>query len=181
MLEAHLHSPVTRRRLREGLAADHIDGFANWLNLSGYRPISVEGLLRSLAGWTDWMLANGFGARDFLRGLEACKLAVHKAPRVRYDRVPKRHSITPAALFIRFLQQQGELPLPPAPPRACSARVRLWPGSVLFCGIDLLSRRLSTPRWILAFYQRSRNLGRRCPRADCRCRTLPVASPYAGF
>lgn len=122
MLEAHLHSPVTRRRLREGLAADHIDAFANWLNLSGYRPVSVEGLLRSLAAWTDWMLANGFSARDFLRGLEACKLAVHKSPRVRHQRGPNHHSITAAALFIRFLQQQGELPLPPA---SCAGE--LWP------------------------------------------------------
>ncbi len=30
MLDAHLTSPVTRRRLRSGPAAGHIDGFADW-------------------------------------------------------------------------------------------------------------------------------------------------------
>jgi hypothetical protein len=57
-------------------------------------------------------------ARDFLRGLEACKLAVQR----RRAFVTNRHSIT-AAVFIRFLQLQGELPLPPALP--CAAE--LWP------------------------------------------------------
>ena len=66
MLESYLNSPVTRRRLRTGLAADHIDAFADWLHLHGYRPTSINGLLRSLAAWTDWMLAAGFTAQEFL-------------------------------------------------------------------------------------------------------------------
>jgi hypothetical protein len=45
-----------------GAAADHIDAFADWLHLNGYKPISITNLLRSLAGWTDWMLAEGFTA-----------------------------------------------------------------------------------------------------------------------
>ncbi len=32
MLETHLDSSVTRRRLRTGVAADHIDAFADWLH-----------------------------------------------------------------------------------------------------------------------------------------------------
>ena len=32
MLEDHLKSPVTRRRLRAGPPADHVDGFADWLH-----------------------------------------------------------------------------------------------------------------------------------------------------
>ena len=69
MLETHLDSPITRRRLRKGPAADHIDAFADWLHLHGYKPTSIDTLLRSLAGWTDWMLVAGFTAKEFVAGL----------------------------------------------------------------------------------------------------------------
>lgn len=120
MLDNHLHSPVTRRRLRTSLASDHVDAFADWLHVGGYRPISIEGLLRSLAGWADWMSDSGFSACDFLRGFEASKLAFQKGLR---QRGLNRNSITTAALFIRFLQLQGQLPLPAALP--CAGEV--WP------------------------------------------------------
>ena len=123
MLETHLNSPVTRRRLRTGPAADHIDAFADWLHLNGYRPTSINSLLRSLAGWTDWMLAAGFTAQDLLAGFEACKLAVEQKQRVRYSRGPNYHSVTAAAVFIGFLQHQGALPLPATPPSGSD----LWP------------------------------------------------------
>src|ERR1035438_5878922 len=123
MLETHLNSPVTRRRLRTGPAADHIDAFADWLHLHGYKPVSIDNRLTSLAAWTDWLFAAGFTAHDLLAGFEACKLAVEKEQRVPHHRGPNRHSLTAAALFIRFLQHQGELPLPASPPSA----VDLWP------------------------------------------------------
>lgn len=123
MLEAHLNSPVTRRRLRMGPAADHIDAFADWLHLQGYRPISIDTLLRSLAGWTDWMLSAGFTAQSLLPGFEACRSAIEEEPHVRYHRGPNCHSVTAASMFIRFLQHQGELPLPVTPPSASD----VWP------------------------------------------------------
>jgi len=120
MLETHLNSPVTRRRLRTGLAADHIDAFADWLHLDGYKPISITNLLRSLAGWTDWMRAAGFTAQAFVPGFEACKVAMQGKQRYRG---PTHHSLTAATVFIRFLQHRGELPLPIAPPSATER----WP------------------------------------------------------
>jgi integrase/recombinase XerD len=116
MLETHLKSPVTRRRLRTGPAADHIDAFADWLHLQGYKPTSIDLLLRSLAGWTDWMLAAGFTAQDLLAGFEACKEALAQGPRVPFSRGPNQDSLTAASVFIRFLQYRGALPLPAAPP-----------------------------------------------------------------
>jgi integrase/recombinase XerD len=118
MLETHLNSPVTTRRLRTGPAADHIDAFADWMHLNGYKPIYISNLLRSLAGWTDWMLAAGFTAQDLLRGFEACKVAMRAERRVLYRRGPNRHSLTAAARFIQFLQHQGALRLPVTPPSA---------------------------------------------------------------
>jgi len=123
MLEIHLNSPVTRRRLRTGPAADHVDTFADWLHHQGYRPSSIAMLLRYLAGWTDWMTAAGFTEQDFLAGFEACKLAIEKERRIRYRRGPNRNSLRAAAVFIRFLQHQGELPIPAPPPSASD----LWP------------------------------------------------------
>jgi integrase/recombinase XerD len=115
MLETHLHSPVTRRRLRKGPAADHIDAFADWLNLSGYKPISIRTLLTGLAGWTDWMYAAGFTAQDLLQGFDACRSAVGKKHRVHYRGGPNRKSLTAASIFIRFLQDQGKLSRSAAP------------------------------------------------------------------
>ncbi len=120
MLESYLNSPVTRRRLRTGLAADHIDAFADWLYIQGYRPTCINNLLRSFAGWTDWMLAVGFTAQNLLAGFEPCKLALKQKQRVRYSRGPNHYSVTAASLFIRFLQHQGELPLPATRHRAVS-------------------------------------------------------------
>jgi hypothetical protein len=36
MLDDHLSSPVTRRRLRSGPAADYVDHFVDWLHCRGY-------------------------------------------------------------------------------------------------------------------------------------------------
>lgn len=123
MLETHSDSPVTRRRLRSGVAADHIDAFADWLHLHGYRPTSIDNGLTSLAAWTDWMRTAGFTAQDLLPGLEACKLAVGRKQRVRYSRGPNKHALEAASLFIRFLQLKGELPPPVARPSATEQ----WP------------------------------------------------------
>lgn len=131
MLDTHVSTPVTTRRLRLGPAADHIDAFADWLHHTGYKPVSISGLLRSLAGWTDWMIANKFTAENLPAGFEACKLALQKQPRVLYSRGPNQHSLTAAALFIRFLQSHGALALPIAPPPLSErwpilAEFRLW-------------------------------------------------------
>ena len=123
MLEAHLQSPATRQRLRTGPAAAHIDGFADWLHRQGYRPISIDGTLRALAGWTDWMRGAGFTAHDLLPGYAACKRALETQPRVRYRRGPHHGSLVAAALFLRFLREQGVVP-PLEPPPSPSDR---WP------------------------------------------------------
>jgi integrase/recombinase XerD len=116
MLETHLNSPVTRRRLRTGPAAEHIDAFADWLHRQGYKPSSIDNLLTSLAGWTDWMRAAGFTTRDALAALASCKLLTEKKPRIRFSRGPNRQSVTAASVYIRFLQHEGKLPPPATPP-----------------------------------------------------------------
>ena len=118
MLEHHLKSAITQQRLRSGAAADHIDDFADWLHRHGYRPVTIDTMLRSLAGWTDWMQAAGFTAHDLLEGFTSCAAELQAHRRVRHCRGPNDHSLTAAALFIRFLRGLGVLPplaVPPSP------------------------------------------------------------------
>jgi len=123
MLEAHITSRVLRRRLRSGLAADYLDGYVDWLHHHGYRPVTITTSLRSLTGWTDWMRAAGFTIRDLLAGFEACTAELGAHCRVHYSRGPNNHSMVAAALFMRFLREQGVLaPITPPPSPA-----DLWP------------------------------------------------------
>jgi len=116
MLETHLRSPVTRERLRSGPAADHVDAFADWLHSNGFTTTTINSQLRSLASWTDWMLAAGFTAQHFLAAFEACKEMLQREERVRYHRGPNQHSLAAASTFIRYLRDLGTLPpLEPAP------------------------------------------------------------------
>ncbi len=123
MLERHLSSPVTRRRLRSGPAAEHMDGFADWLSRHRYRPRTIADRLRSLASWTEWMHARGFSVGDARPGLTACRAQFEKGPRVRCYREVNRQSLVAAAVFIRFLEERGVL-TPPVPAPSPSDR---WP------------------------------------------------------
>ena len=131
MLEIHLSSPVTRERLRAGPAADHIDEFAGWLHARGYRPATIDFVLRALAGWTDWMLAAGFTAQDLPSGLEACKAALKVEQHVPYQRGPNQRSLSAASVFLRFLREAGKLTFPAPAPSAIDrwpllGEYRLW-------------------------------------------------------
>ena len=99
-----------------GPAADRIDAFAHWLHSHGYRPVSMKNLLTVLAGWTDWMVVAGFTAHHLLPGFEACKLELSKSRRVHYRGGPSSKSLTAASIFLRFLREQGELPILEGPP-----------------------------------------------------------------
>jgi site-specific recombinase XerD len=123
MLEHHLKSAVTQQRLRSGPAADHIDDFADWLHRHGYRPVTIDTTLRSLAGWTDWMRAAGFTAHDLLEGFASCAAELQAHRRVRHCRGPNDHSLTAAGLFIQFLRELGVLPPLAAPPSPADC----WP------------------------------------------------------
>ena len=131
MLEDHLASSVTCRRLRAGPAAAHIDGFADWLHDHGYRPDPLDHHLRSLAAWTDWLTEQSFTAEHIVDGYEACRAALGTRGRVRYQPGPNRQSLTAAALFIRFLQEQGVLvvdrqPLSPSERWPLLKEFRTW-------------------------------------------------------
>lgn len=117
MLNNHLQSPVTQQRLRAGLAAGHVDDFADWLHDQGYRPSSVTTILQALAAWSDWATQAGFAPSEAMDALDSCKALVARADRPRYARGPYKHSLSAGALFIRFLQGHGVLACPAPAPR----------------------------------------------------------------
>lgn len=116
MLDDHLKSPVTRRRLRRGPAADHIDGFASWLHRHGYKPTTIGPRLCSLAACTDWLLDAGFTVDRLPAGLEACREALARDGRARYARGPSEASLVAASLLLRYLRETGVFPMPASDP-----------------------------------------------------------------
>src|SRR5262245_16561866 len=112
MLDDHLSSPVTRRRLRSGPAADYVDHYVDWLRGRGYRPATIDTLLYDLAGWTDWMRAARFTADDVLPAFEACQTYVESQPHARYQRGVSRRSLAAVSVYIRFLQERRVVPPP---------------------------------------------------------------------
>lgn len=110
MLDTYLKSPVTRGRLRNGPAAEHIDAFADWLHRQGFTPITINRSLRALAAWTDWLQAAGLTAHELQVGFTQCQAALQIEPRVPRCRGPNTNSLQAASLLLRFLRERGELP-----------------------------------------------------------------------
>ncbi|MCT4642763.1 MAG: tyrosine-type recombinase/integrase [Bacteriovoracaceae bacterium] len=111
MLDDHLKSEVTRKRLRDGLAAPYIDEFADWLYKQGFKPIVLEQKLRYLAIFMDWLQEHGFNITSIVEGTSACKKSVAKGRKL-YSRGVNKLSIVNASKFIVFLQEQDVLVRP---------------------------------------------------------------------
>jgi integrase/recombinase XerD len=116
-------APVTRQRLRAGPAAGHVDGFADWLHHQGYKPVSLDQILRSLAAWADWLASTGFALREALPALTACEAFVSRGQRARFTRGPNKASVSAAPLFVRFLRESGVVP----PLEPTLSPVERWP------------------------------------------------------
>jgi integrase/recombinase XerD len=87
----------------------HIDGFRSWLRHNGYRPTTIVELVRLLACWAEWLQAAGFTLDSILAGFDG---SVAAFKRDKTTRAPRGA----AALFIRYLREQGVLPPAQKPP-----------------------------------------------------------------
>jgi integrase/recombinase XerD len=96
----------------------YVDGFRSWLRHNGYRPTTIVELVRLLACWTEWLPAAGFAVdlNNILAGFDASAAAFKGG---RTTRAPRGA----AGLFIRYLREQGALPLPPKLP----SPTEIWP------------------------------------------------------
>jgi hypothetical protein len=123
MLDTHLASPITRQRLRSDPLGNYIDGFADWLHQRGYKVPTIKRLLGSLAGWNEWLRAAGHSATEFRVGLAACKVEFENRPKIRGYRGVTSRSLTAAAIFMRYLQEQEVIP----PAKVCLSPADRWP------------------------------------------------------
>lgn len=114
---------IVHERLRSGLAAPYVEGFADWLDDNGYANKTVRELVRLLAGWTHWMSVAGYTLDNILTGFEASRAVVSNTRRVRRRGDINRDSIGVAALFMRYLQDQRVLARPTPSPSA----TQIWP------------------------------------------------------
>ena len=116
MLEDHLKSPVTRRRLLAGPLSPYLALYADALHAQGYSPITIDSSLRFLARWTDWLRKHGFTADTLVDGLEAYKKALHHTGRLRRANGALVPYVSAASVCIRVLQEQGVVQRPPPLP-----------------------------------------------------------------
>jgi site-specific recombinase XerD len=122
MLEDYVSARITRKRLRGGPAANHVDDFSDWLHARGHNKRSLFRMLQSFAGWTDWLTKTGRTAEDFAEGLQECAKQFKSDPHVPYERGPRRESLSVARHFLRFLGERGLLTqITGADSHACSA------------------------------------------------------------
>jgi integrase/recombinase XerD len=121
MLENHVKSHVTRKRLRESLAAPYIDEFSDWLHKQGYKPVVVDLRLRSLAGFSDWAKVARVTIENLPEGIAACKQTLKQ--RKLHSRGANVDSIVVATKFLRFLQERGFVQRPQLQPTPS----QIWP------------------------------------------------------
>ncbi|KAB2944453.1 MAG: tyrosine-type recombinase/integrase, partial [Rhizobiaceae bacterium] len=113
MLEDHVKSPSTRRRLLAVGTRAQVDAFVAFLVEAGYSPVTVEQTCRYLAVLTGWVRRHGFDD-DFPAGLAAYGVLAERG------RVPECESTARGARragkrYVQFLREQGAAPALTAP------------------------------------------------------------------
>lgn len=110
MLEDHIKSRATCRRLRAGPARVHVDAFVESLVADGYSSITLEQISFFLADLLDWIRRRGL-EDDLSAGLaEYCRLA--SLGRVRVTKSTARRVARAGRHYVRFLQGQGLVRVP---------------------------------------------------------------------
>ena len=105
---------ITWRRLRSGVAADHVEDFADWLRNRGHNRRMTFRILCSLARWTDWMKREANASLGVEKGVERCVTFVKTTRRKPYQRIPNIESLRAAKKYVLFLRERKLLPPPPA-------------------------------------------------------------------
>lgn len=65
MLERYVESDLRLCQLRQSPAGEHLDGFADWLHLAGYKQRPGQLMLRVAAHLGHWAWARGIAAEQF--------------------------------------------------------------------------------------------------------------------
>lgn len=117
--EKHKHWRSVEGRLR--IVAPHIPAFKAWLGAKGYSPATIAEEVRLLACWIEWARGAGFGLGTLAEAFDASAYAFKGG---RTKRAPRGA----AAIFVRYLREQGVLP---EAPRA-QTPLEKWPTLAAF-------------------------------------------------
>ncbi len=132
MFEDQLKSPSTRRRLRAGPLAPHLERFAEWMHRQRYRPTTMRLKWVFLATWSDWRTTTGADADDHACALDSYVDALAADGRLRYADRPRgagvhkgtrKTAVVAASMFVRCLRESGLAAVPARPP----TRLETWP------------------------------------------------------
>lgn len=113
MLEDHVKSRSTCRRLRASAAGPHIDAFVQSLLTEGYSPVTLAQTCYFLAVLTDWMALNAVG-EDVAAGLTAY-MALATQGRLRESESTAMRAQRAGKRYLQFLRRQGAVPAPKQP------------------------------------------------------------------
>jgi integrase len=108
MLEDHVKSPSTCRRLRASAAGPHVDAFVQSLLTEGYSPVTLGQTCRFLAVLTDWMALNAFDD-DVAAGLSAY-MALANQGHLRDSESTATRAQRAGKQYLQFLRRQGAIP-----------------------------------------------------------------------
>jgi len=116
MLETYFSAPKTLKRLRTGPSAPYIDGFAAWLEETGYSPASAVRYLRAAAHLGHFLDTRGmtFAKIDtgiseiFRRHLPGCRCPLSNGGKINH------HTYFGVKCFHQHLVQLGVCPSDPA-------------------------------------------------------------------
>lgn len=107
---------VVEDRLREGLAAPHVEDFTAWLRHRRYTEKTIVERIRLLASWTHWSREVGY-TLETIRTAHAASFALIEAghrPRFRGD--VNKDAVEIGKLFIVYLEDRGVVQRLPATP-----------------------------------------------------------------
>lgn len=112
MLEDHVKSRSTCRRLRAGSAGAHIDEFVESLVAKGYSSVTLDQICFFLDLLIEWMVRRGLddvsaGLAEYHRLAALGRVRATKSTASRVRRAGKH--------YVRFLQGQGLVPVPCSP------------------------------------------------------------------
>lgn len=101
-------------RLKAGLAADHVDDFADWLRERRYTEKTIVERIRLLACWTNWALSEGYRFTTIRSAYVASFALIRSGRRPRFRGDINNDAVEIAKLFISYLEDRGKLARLPA-------------------------------------------------------------------
>jgi len=123
----YIRQNSVKTRLAAGLAANHVEGFLQWLRERQYTPLTVIERERLLACWTDWACEVGYAFETIRDAYKASYMLIGSGHRSRFRGDLNKDAVECAKLFIIYLEACNVLDALPVPAEpSLVAEFRQW-------------------------------------------------------